>query len=304
MAPAMVPAARGGLYSTHLFGLNVELPFAVHGCPPRAEVHGRPRLRVSIAEHQTVAELWAGRDVVALLGDRDATAGDGLVVESDGTGYRLCWEGAGDFVLPGDGRIVSTRTPGGEDRWERFLVAQVLPLAAVMSGAEVLHASAVILDDEVVGLVGASGAGKSTLAGRLVARGATFFTDDVLALTEGDGRVIAHPGPDLLRLEGQLDTSEKVATAAGTIAEARPLGRLLFIERSEATTEVSIGEAVAFEDLAGATFNLLVGTPERLRRQLDLYARIATEVGAVRAAIPASLPASEVAAHLEAWLES
>ena len=126
----------------------------------------------------------------------------------------------------------------------------------------------------------------------------------MLALTEGDGRVIAHPGPNLLRLEAQSDASEKVATAVGTIAEARPLGRLLFIERSEATTEVSIGEAVAFEDLAGATFNLLVGTPERLRRQLDLYARIATEVGAVRAAIPASLPASEVAAHLEAWLES
>ena len=168
MAPAMVPAARGGPYSTHLFGFNVELPFAIQGCPPRAEVHGRPRISVSVAENETVAELWAGRDAVALLGDRDAGAGEGLVVESDGIGYRLRWEGAGDFVLPGDGRIVSTRTPGGEDRWERFLVAQVLPLAAVMSGAEVLHASAVVLDDEVVGLVGASGAGKSTLAGRLV----------------------------------------------------------------------------------------------------------------------------------------
>lgn len=310
----MAHGAPDGPYSTYLFGLNVELPFAVRGCPPRAEARGRPSLTVSVVGREAVAELWAGRTAVRLLGDRDGPDRAGLVVEGDGTGYRLSWEGAGEFVLPGDGRIVSTRMPGGEDRWERFLVAQVLPLAAVMAGAEVLHASAVLLDDEVLGLVGASGAGKSTLAGELVARGATFFTDDVLAVTDSDGRVIAHPGPNLLRLDsapeherspvGQVDASGKVGTATGTASGARPLGRLLFIERFEAITDVSIGEEVAFEDLAGATFNLLVSTPERLSRQLDLYARIATDVGAVRAAIPASLPAAEAAALLEASVAS
>ena len=297
----MDPGARDGPYSTHVFALNVELPFPVHGCPPRAAISGRPALTVSVVDHEAVGELWAGGKAISLLADRGATERTGLVAEGDGTGYRLCWEGAGDFVLPGDGRIVSTRVPGGEDRWERFLVAQVLPLAAVMSGAEVLHASAVAIEDEVVGLVGASGAGKSTLAGHLVARGATFFTDDVLAVTESDGRVDAHPGPTLLRLES---ASGKVGTVTATLAETRPLGRLLFIERSAVISEASIGESVAFEDLAGATFSLLVRTPERLRRQLDLYARIATGVGAVRAAFPASLPASEAAALLEAWVRS
>ncbi len=291
--------ARDGTYATHVFGLNLELPFAVPGCPPRASAPGRPSLTLSVAGGDEVAALWAGRKPIPLLGVPDAAE---LVAEGDGTGYRLCWEGVGDFVLPGDGRIVCTREPGGEGRWDRFLVAQVLPLAAVVAGAEVLHASAVVLDGEVVGVVGASGAGKSTIAAQLVDLGAAFFTDDVLALTATGERVLAHPGPNLLRLEpdpgvlaGEEDASGKVATAPDAIAEALPLGRLLFIDRSKAIPEFSVGEPVGFEDLAAATFNLLVRTPERLRRQFDLYAHVAADARPVRAAIPASLPAQEVA---------
>jgi ABC-type multidrug transport system ATPase subunit len=52
------------------------------------------------------------------------------------------------------------------------VLAQVLPLAAVLRGIDVLHASAVALAAGPIAFLGGSGAGKTTLASRIVARGA------------------------------------------------------------------------------------------------------------------------------------
>ena len=58
-----------------------------------------------------------------------------------------------------------------------------------------LHASAVVLDGAAVAFTAPSGTGKSTLAAHLVAAGASFLTDDVLALDDRNGVVEAHSGP-------------------------------------------------------------------------------------------------------------
>ena len=57
-----------------------------------------------------------------------------------------------------------------------------------------LHASAVALDGRALAFVAPSGTGKTSVAAHLVARGASFLTDDALAVEPVPGGLLAHPG--------------------------------------------------------------------------------------------------------------
>ena len=133
------------------------------------------------------------RVVQTVCGSRSPIAATGFA----GPGRVTSW-------YPAMGPSAPVARTGDEAAWERFLLAQVLPLAAVMAGHEVLHASAVTLGGRALGLAGPSGAGKSTLARLLGTSGATFLTDDVLALSEDENGVRAHPGPALVRTRSAL----------------------------------------------------------------------------------------------------
>ncbi len=77
--------------------------------------------------------------------------------------------------------------------WQRLLVAQVLPFAALLRGLEVFHASGVVLGGEAIALLGPSHSGKTSLAMELCDLGASFLADDVLALEVADGRPASPP---------------------------------------------------------------------------------------------------------------
>ncbi len=98
-------------------------------------------------------------------------------------------------------------------RWQRLLTAQALPVAALLQGLELFHASAVQLHGRVLAFAGASGAGKTSLAAQLLLAGATFVADDVLAVEPEGEVVIVHPGPALMNLRrstpGLLDAHER-----------------------------------------------------------------------------------------------
>jgi len=57
--------------------------------------------------------------------------------------------------------------------------------------SEMLHASAVSLENHAVLIIGASGSGKSSLALELMSRGAGLIADDYTDLTEVDGVLVA-----------------------------------------------------------------------------------------------------------------
>ena len=117
-------------------------------------------------------------------------------------GYRIWGPRYGACLLDSAGdRLLGSPGSGGISAWQRLLIAQALPFAAVLHGLEVLHASAVARNGEAVAFLGRSGSGKTSLALSLCRRGAEFLTDDVLALERVDGELIGHPGAPVAAIE-------------------------------------------------------------------------------------------------------
>jgi hypothetical protein len=231
------------------------------------------------------------------------SSGDVTAVEQDG-GYRLEWPGVGHFAVCADGQLLCSRVRADDERWDRFMVAQVLPLAAVVAGLEVLHASCVAFRGMAVGFVGPSGTGKSTMAARFVGGGARFMADDVLAISEGEDRPVAHPGANLVRLvpgaPGSPEAGSKMTRELRPTSDRLPLGVLYFLSRSEQAEEVVLEPRVGAAELLAATFNLMVQSPDRLERQLAVMAQADACGAPVRVIVPAGMAPAATARALVA----
>ena len=119
-----------------------------------------------------------------------------------GQGYRLRYDDGTTFVIGADGGQVWATWPAtmSLDDAVYYLMGSVLTFVLRLRGTSCLHGSAFSTHGRVVALLGASGAGKSTTAAAFAERGFAVLTDDVLALEEGCGHVLAHPGYPRLRL--------------------------------------------------------------------------------------------------------
>ncbi len=227
-------------------------------------------------------------------------------------GYLLSGSDYGAHLLSNDGRrLRCARGNVREDAWQRLLVAQVLPFAAILNGLEVFHASAVAIDGRAVGLVGPSGSGKTSVALELCRLGAGFIADDVLAL-ESDGAVLlGHPGspvagldhaeaerarsdPSSSELVGVNDRELLVRMSAAV--EPAPLSALFFLDRrSDGPAEPAFERLAEAQMLLSATFNFVLATPERLRKLLDVCA-LAAQRRVERVLIGPSVDAAQLAA--------
>lgn len=212
------------------------------------------------------------------------------IERSPDAGYRIWGPAYGSNVLSTDGhRLRGDLGEGGMAAWQRLLVAQALPFAAVLQGLEVLHASAVAIDRGAIAFVGPSGAGKTSLALELCRRGAEFLADDVLALEDLRGELIGHPGSPVVGLD--LAEAERLRAAGvdgGTTlsvdarervervpagAEPLPLRALFFLDRRADGPEVPRFEPAAdARMLIASTFNLVLADSGRLARLLDVCA--------------------------------
>lgn len=236
-------------------------------------------------------------------------------------GYLIWGERRGTFLLSRDGQsLLCVPHTRGAQQWERFLVGQVLPFAALVAGLEIFHASAVVLDGRALAFVGPSGAGKTSLALELCRRGARFLADDVLALQARAQRLLAHAGTpaagvnhreaERLREAGQplpderlgVDAREQLIPVEGACGPA-PLGGLFLLDRcAQGSGEPRFTPAADGRMLLGCTFNFVLDTPRRMRGLLNacaLAARGQVERIAITPATDAGALAAAVLARVE-----
>lgn len=204
-------------------------------------------------------------------------------------GYLLWGPSYGAHLLSADGHTLHC-APGdiGVGAWQRLLVAQVLPFAAVLRGLEVLHASAVVVEQRAVAFVGPSRSGKTSLALELCRRGASFLADDVLALESGATELLAHPGTPVAGIDhaeaqrvgrGRADadllaSNDRELLVRTQVADAPvPLTAVFFLERRvNGPSQPRFHTIADAGSLLGATFNFVLADPQRLRRLLDVCA--------------------------------
>jgi hypothetical protein len=276
-----------------VFGLDVQSDRALSFLEPaRAEPTGRG-LRVSVLE---AAEEIGWPAAAELVSDQRKPGGSvNFQIESSaGQGFRIWGPEYGVSVVSADGtKLVGAANAGREDAWQRLLVAQALPFAAVLQGLEVLHASAVAIEGGAVALSGHSGSGKTSLALELCRRGAGFLADDVLALERVDGGLVGHSGAPVAgidRAEAErlsavggvprpdviaADRREQVARVVAS-ASPRPLRALFFLDRRpDGPARPCFEPAADAQALLSATFNLVLTGGRRLERLLDACALLA-----------------------------
>lgn len=133
---------------------------------------------------------------------RDYDGGVALEFHRTERGFYLRFPERADFSIDlATRQVVLYPAPGEEPSAAADLFAnQVAPLLDAYDGALVLHASAVVVDDAVIGFMGGTGRGKSTLAAAFARRGYPFLTDDGLAVDIVRGGYLARANQDSVRL--------------------------------------------------------------------------------------------------------
>ena len=304
------------------FGLDVLGDIGTLGLPASAS-SGARRTEVEIVSEAELDACWPrdGARRLFSLGEDGAPFEQSIDLHPE-AGFRLFARGVGTAVVSSSGERILSAAAGPVDRlWRRFLVGRILPLAAVLQGLEIFHASAVSIAGRVFGFVGPSGVGKTSLAARLVLRGATFHTDDVLALEGAGDGVRAHAGaatmavrpaeyaqlsdPDRRRLGKVVDNEGKSYITIEPPGEPLPVGGLYFLRRTAEGEALSIdGTPPPSATVLGSSFLPSVRTPALLASQLEICARLAREVPLSRIAIPPTVDAAELAERIEEHVAS
>ena len=206
----------------------------------------------------------------------------------------LAFPGLGvyEFSAGGRGPVVASAEPGA---WVPHVVdtfrRSVLPLALQVRGAEVLHASGVVIRQRVVALCAVSGTGKSTLARALGGRGHRLWADDAVAF---DG---AHALPLPFQLKLRPRSSEWFGEPAlsplyGGL-ERHPLGAICVLTRIGAQGDrvdcLRLTPSAAFPHLIRHAYCFSLADLNRKRDMMERYLRLAAEVPVFELRFPEGL---------------
>ncbi len=207
-----------------------------------------------------------------------------------------------------DGRsdhVVAAPYPGiAADAVAELYWHSALPLVVQARGAEVLHASGVLMPRGVVALCGASKSGKSTIAYGLHRRGYRLWADDAVALEMAGPAITALPLPFDVRLRpataALFGFGERVARLAGPGDSSGPEGRakapleaVCVLDRRHRASGSKIlaplkGSA-AYPILLANAYCFSMEDPARKRLMLDRYLSLVARVPVVQLAVPDGL---------------
>jgi len=162
-----------------------------------------------MATPEEIRERWSGASGPP---DWETVLADGLALrhESGIAGDHRFSYGPDSFHISADaGTVLCSVERPDDPRGQRQLLDTILFSVSFANGYELLHASAVEIDDAVVAFIAPTGGGKSSIAAELRRRGHRIFCDDVLAIGRSTQEPICHPGPAVMSIPsaGSLVTS-------------------------------------------------------------------------------------------------
>jgi hypothetical protein len=293
----------GPAFHYRTFALPLRSSFPLAGLTP-APTHP-DALVVELASSARIDRLWSGADGAPVW-----------VTAIDGRPYTMTRGRAGDYLMtygddaryllsPDLGALRCSPARPAEAGWRRFLLDTVLWSASLLRGTELMHASAVGGRGGVTAFAGFSGGGKSSLARELVRRGASLFTDDILAVRPAPDQLRAHPGPALMNLPrsagadrlGQVIgrfPDEDWVTVRRAAREPDRIAAICLLRRRS-------GATLALRRLRPTVLDLLpftLGFPHlrgRLRQRFVLFARVAAEVAVYELSAPLEAPPQSLA---------
>ena len=319
------PGAPGGpqphWHRCQALGLTIEADWPLPGSRPvpAGARSPTPVTRVIQVEPAVCDDAWAA-DAERLLEYRPPDRPAGAVTftaERSSEQYRFWAEDFGRYLVSIEGSTVACeRGSVGREHQERFVLAHALPVAAILRGYEVLHVSAVSGDAGSAAFAGPSGTGKTRLASRLVARGAAFLTDDVLAVEAAGDDVLVHPGPAFMAI--RPDDAAMLAEVGGRLGPAVGHSDKTHASppaRGEATRlraiyHIQWGDTFQITPLARGDLNRVLAlsflpyltTPERLMRHLTIAQLVSVGVAQFRLQTPGTELGDEMLAALEAHM--
>lgn len=279
---------------SHAFGIAIRSNFRVPGLPEEPPPDSLPVTELKLVSEEELEAAWSPTDPQRILeetfeGDEPARSIDFDAEQ----GYRLFARHFGLALITRDGSSVLCAPPGATDwSWQRFLVGRVLPWTALARGIEVFHASAVAIEGRAIAFIGVTGGGKTSMALQLMARGAGFITDDVLAIEIGKGGPLGHPGANITavrpavkaclsedewgRLGTDLGHSVKTYVEVEREPSRLPIEAIYFL--APASASAAIDDEVEPRELLAATFITSIPDPARLAGLLDLCADLSSSV--------------------------
>ena len=302
--PETVFAPAGHLFRYRVYGLSVASGLRLD--LPEDPAPGAPSVCVEAASQEYFSRRCAGME---LEPDDGSWYRHGFL--PDGAIY-LRWDGLFQFCVAADGRRVMCGSLGAEtmESFQVYLLGHSLGFALVNQGEEPLHATVVTMDGRTVALLGRCGSGKSTLAAYLLYEGGRLVTDDLLRLSEAEGRYVAHPGPQRIKLlpepaglfmkeaadmvEMNPDSNKFVIPLPESKRCTAPvaLDALFLLDwpaadspGSEARLERLTGRE-AFLNVIAATFNIRIKTPARLARQFRFAESLCARLPLYRLSYP------------------
>jgi hypothetical protein len=292
--------------SLSAFGLDVRADFSLPGADsvPRGR-QGFAELRelsIQMVEPEALPPIDGEPRYLRNLQSYD---GDAFAMLEGASGDVLFLYGRNAaFHLSSDLQVLRCAAPAEGDRaWHRVLMDTILWTVGLLRGYELLHASAVQTVGGVVAFVSGMGGGKTSLAVEWIKRGAVLFADDVVALDDRSGAVLAHPGPPLMNVPASQDGALPEAETLALFGDERwvrldtpprapaQLSAIVIVDRAP-------GEVARCVPIRASSLDLLpyaVSLPhmgDRTRRRFELFSAAAQTTPMLRlGADPAVTPA-------------
>jgi hypothetical protein len=290
------------------FALPLKTSFWLPGLAPAPAE--RDALSVDLVSESHIRRLWSG------------AGGEPVWTTAiDGRPYSMSRGSRGDHLLTYGRDAIFLLSPDlrelrcspsrpGEAGWRRFLLDTVLWSASLLRGVELMHASAVRSRAGVTAFAAWSGGGKSSLARELMGRGASLFTDDILALPAGGGELRAHPGPALMNVACHDRSHARIGDVIERFPDEDWVAVPSAAREPDRIAAVCLlrrrgGAPLSLRRIRPTVLDLLPYTlgfrhlPGRLRQRFVLFSRVATEVPVYELSAPLDAPPPSLADLVE-----